>query len=63
MLNNIYLYTNEAEEQNQKVKKIPHHLNKLECSFFEYLYSNEGLTKRNDCFYCYALNCGLTALK
>ena len=30
------------------------------CSFS---YSNEGLKKRNDCFYCYALNCGLTALK
>lgn len=39
MLSNIHLYTNEAEEQNQKVKKIPHHLNKLECSFFEYLYT------------------------
>ena len=39
MLSNIHLYTIESEEKNQKVKKNPYHLNKLECCFFEYLYT------------------------
>ena len=38
-MNKIHLCSNNPENKNQKVKKNPHHLNKLECCFFEYLYT------------------------